>query len=246
MILLSNCVYSQVLISNSSATDTSVNINEKIILYINNVNDDNNIKGFGLPTVNLITDLPYIGASRPSSKIENLRGMLMFVRTNGEAMVFDGQDWSKAFNVESDNISRFKINTVSTTNGQASLIIDPTIDKVNFLADPLKLKTNVTQGNRLYIRQSGVYRLNIDLTFTTSSTATSDRLGVKISVNGGSRFDLLENSVIYNGSTHKVSLDASIYVRQGDYITLSTVPDTAGLQTFTITNTSALTVEKIM
>lgn len=254
----------QVVITNGTTEDA--NINDQIILYINNINEASNVKGFGLPAVDTPENLPYTSPV-PSTKIEALKGMLMFVKSTGEAMVFEGQYWSKAFNVEGDNISRFRINTASTTNGQASLTIDPTIDKAYYFADPLKLKTNVSQSERIYIRQSGVYRISIDLVFTTlDPSSISNRLGIKLLVNGGNRFDLLENYANYSGNTYMVSLDTSVYVRQGDYLSFTTVPDTSGTTDFTIiksvtetrkdpiTNeninveiaSSAITVEKIM
>jgi len=234
----------QVAISNNITS--SVNAADQVMLYINNSNEASGVKGFGLPAVDSPANLPYTSPV-PATKIQPLIGMLMFVKSTGEAMVFDGQYWSKAFNVEADNISRFKIDQVSTSNGQAPLSINSTIDKANYFADPLKLKTNVSQSDRLYIRQSGVYRISLDLVFTTSSpSSVSNRLGVKISVNGNGRFDLLENYANSAANTYMVSLDASVYVRQGDYISLSTVPDTSGTANFTITNASAVTVEKIL
>lgn len=239
----------QVSISNSA--NSGITSGDQVMVYINNVNESVVSKGFGLPTVATLANLPYTGAARPSSKIDELRGMLMFVINTGEAMAFDGQDWFKAFNVEADNISRFKINSASATNGITQLPIDNSIDKTNYYADPLRLKTNVPNVgvdlNRIYIRQTGVYRLSTDLVFTTSSaSSTSNRLGVRVYVNGASRFDLLENYVNNNGTTYMVSLDTAVYVRQGDYITFETVPDISGTTTFTITNESALTVEKIL
>lgn len=245
VILIFDITSGQVLIT-SGINDNS-NTNDQIILYINNGNESTGAKGFGLPSLNTVAELPYTGTERPTSKIDILKGMLMYVKNPGEAMVFDGQDWSKAFNVEGDNISRFRINSVSTTNGQVPLTIDATIDKANYFADPLKLKTNVLEADKLYIRQSGVYRISLDLVFTTSSPSIiSNRLGIKLSVNGGSRFDLLENYANNTDNIYMISLDTSVYVRQGDYLTFSTVPDTSGTTTFTITNTSAITVEKIM
>jgi len=244
-LLLFPFVNAQVVITSGTTEDS--NNNDQIILYINNGNETTATKGFGLPAVNTVTDLPYTGSARPTSKIEVLRGMLMYVKNPGEAMVFDGQDWSKAFNVEGDNISRFRINQATTTNGQALLTIDPTIDKANYYADPLKLKKNVTESDRLYIRQSGVYRVSLDLVFTTDSPSSiSNRIGIKLYVNDGGRFDLLENYAHFSGNTYMVSLDTSVYVRQGDYLSFSTVPDTSGTTAFTITNASAITVEKII
>lgn len=251
-ILLASCFgVSNAQVSISNATATGITSGDQIMVYINNANESSETKGFGLPTVATLTDLPYTGSNRPASKVEILRGMLMFVNSTSEAMVFDGQDWSKAFNVVADNISRFRINAATATNGQVELPIDNLIDKANYYADPLRLKTNVpnagTELNRIYIRQTGVYRLSTDLVFTTNSpSSTSNRLGIKVSVNGTNRFDLLENYVNNNATTYMVSLDTSVYVRQGDYITFQTVPDTAGTSSFTITNASALTVEKIL
>lgn len=240
----------QVGIGNGDAS-IAVNTADQIILYINNQNEDFGVKGFGLPAVDDLIILPYTGAARPASKINELRGMLMYVKSTNEAMVIDGQDWYKAFNVEGDNISRFRINAVSASDGVVNLQIDNTIDKDNYYMDPLKLKTNVsTSGEevyKLYVRQSAVYRISIELVFTTTSMSSlSSRLGITINLNGGKRFDLLENCVQNNGTTYMVSLDTSVYVRQGDYLTFATVPDIGGVESFTITNASSITVEKIL
>lgn len=249
--LLAINIYSaQVNFTNIPSPDSNASGNDKVMMYITNTSEATGVKGFGLPAVNAATDLPYTGASAPATKIEELRGMLLFVKSTGQVMVFDGLVWSKAFEIESDNISRFRLNTVSTTNGTAFLPINNTIDKPNFLADPLKLKTNVpTTGadlNRLYIRQTGLYRVNVNLNFTGPAGSFSNRLGASLYLNDVKRFQLLEDTVNFDGTNRKISLDISVYAVQGQYITLESITEVSGTTNYTVTNDSYVTVEKVL
>ncbi|BAP33126.1 Yfc fimbriae subunit yfcq [Chryseobacterium sp. StRB126] len=249
--LLAINIYSaQVNFTNIPNPDSNASGNDKVMMYITNTSEATGVKGFGLPTVNADTDLPYTGASAPATRIEELRGMLLFVKSTGQVMVFDGLVWSKAFEIESDNISRFRLNSVSTTGGTALLPINNTIDKANYLADPLKLKTNVpTTGaniNRLYIRQTGLYRVNLSLTFTGPAGAFSNRLGASLYLNDAKRFQLLEDTVNFDGTNRKISLDISVYAVQGQYITLESISEISGATDYTITNDSYVTVEKVL
>ncbi|MBP2617939.1 hypothetical protein [Chryseobacterium jejuense] len=249
--LLAINIYSaQVNFTNIPNPDSNASGNDRVMMYITNTSEATGVKGFGLPTVNAGTDLPYTGASAPATRMEELRGMLLFVKSTGQVMVFDGLVWSKAFEIESDNISRFRLNTVSTTNGTAFLPINNTIDKPNFLADPLKLKTNVpTTGadlNRLYIRQTGLYRVNVNLTFTGPTGSFSNRLGASLYLNDVKRFQLLEDTVNFDGTNRKISLDISVYAVQGQYITLESITEVSGTTNYTVTNDSYVTVEKVL
>lgn len=249
VLLNGSLLNAQVTFTNS--TTTNIVPADQIMVYIDNASETTNVKGFGLPSVATLIDLPYTGSSAPSTKIEELRGMLMFVRSTGEAMVFDGLVWTKAFEVEADNISRFRINSVSTTTGTVLLPINNTIDKTNYLADPLKLKTNVLTTspniNRLYIRQTGLYRVNVSLNLTNGSGgAFSSRLGATMFVNDSKRFQLLETIADYDANNNKVNLDFTVYARQGDYLTLETLSEIGGSASFTVSNNSFVTVEKIL
>jgi hypothetical protein len=247
LVLLANIYYSQVSFTNSPTPDT--NANDQIMVYITNTNEAGNIKGFGIPAVNTAADLPYTGANAPTVRIESLRGMLLFVESTGEAMVFDGLVWSKAFEVESDNISRFRINAVGTTTGSVFLPINSLIDKPNYLADPLRLKTNTSATgadlNRLYIRQTGLYRINLSLNFTGAAGTFSSRLGSSLYVNDVKRFQLLETAVNYDTTNHKINLDFSVYAVQGQYITLDVISEVGGTTSYNVTNNSFITVEKV-
>lgn len=240
----------QVNFTHISNPDSNASGNDKVMMYITNTSEATGVKGFGLPAVNTATDLPYTGASAPATRIEELRGMLLFVKDVGQVMVFDGLVWSKAFEIESDNISRFRLNTVTTTTGTAFLPINNTIDKPNFLADPLKLKTNVpTTGanlNRLYIRQTGLYRVNVNLTFTGPAGSFSNRLGASLYLNDVKRFQLLEDTVNFDGTNRKISLDISVYAVQGQYITLESITEVSSVTNYTVTNDSYVTVEKVL
>lgn len=249
--LLAINIYSaQVNFTNISNPDSNASGNDKVMMYITNISEATGVKGFGLPAVNAATDLPYTGASAPATRIEELRGMLLFVKSTGEVMVFDGLVWSKAFEIESDNISRFQLNSVSTTTGSVFLPINSTIDKSNFLADPLKLKTNVpTTGanlNRLYIRQTGLYRVNLNLNFTGPAGSFSNRLGASLYLNDVKRFQLLEDTVNFDGTNRKISLDISVYAVQGQYITLDAISEVGGTTAYTVTTDSYVTVEKVL
>ncbi|MCS4301755.1 MULTISPECIES: hypothetical protein [unclassified Chryseobacterium] len=249
--LLAINIYSaQVNFTNISNPDSNANGNDRVMMYVTNTSEATGVKGLGLPAVNAATDLPYTGASAPATRIEELRGMLLFVKATGQVMVFDGLVWSKAFEIESDNISRFRLNSVSTTNGTALLPINNTIDKPNFLADPLKLKTNVpTTGanlNRLYIRQTGLYRVNLNLNFTGPAGSFSNRLGASLYLNDVKRFQLLEDTVNFDGTNRKISLDISVYAVQGQYITLESITEVSGTTNYTVTNDSYVTVEKVL
>ncbi|REC63006.1 hypothetical protein DRF65_07175 [Chryseobacterium pennae] len=249
--LLAINIYSaQVNFTNISNPDSNANGNDRVMMYVTNTSEATGVKGLGLPAVNAETDLPYTGASAPATRIEELRGMLLFVKATGQVMVFDGLVWSKAFEIESDNISRFRLNSVSTTNGTALLPINNTIDKPNFLADPLKLKTNVpTTGanlNRLYIRQTGLYRVNLNLNFTGPAGSFSNRLGASLYLNDVKRFQLLEDTVNFDGTNRKISLDISVYAVQGQYITLESITEVSGATNYTVTNDSYVTVEKVL
>ncbi|MDN3691567.1 hypothetical protein QWZ06_04525 [Chryseobacterium tructae] len=249
--LLAINIYSaQVNFTNISNPDSNASGNDKVMMYITNTSEATGVKGFGLPAVNTAIDLPYTGASAPATRIEELRGMLLFVKSTGEVMVFDGLVWSKAFEIESDNISRFQLNSVSTTTGSVFLPINSTIDKSNFLADPLKLKTNVpTTGanlNRLYIRQTGLYRINLNLNFTGPAGSFSNRLGASLYLNDVKRFQLLEDTVNFDGTNRKISLDISVYAVQGQYITLDAISEVGGTTAYTVTTDSYVTVEKVL
>ncbi|WP_347216696.1 hypothetical protein [Chryseobacterium sp.] len=249
--LLAINIYSaQVNFTNIPNPDSNASGNDKVMMYITNTSEATGVKGFGLPAVNAETDLPYTGASAPATRIEELRGMLLFVKSTGQVMVFDGLVWSKAFEIESDNISRFQLNSVSTTSGSVLLPINNTINKANFLADPLKLKTNVpTTGaniNRLYIRQTGLYRVNVNLTFTGPAGSFSNRLGAGLYLNDVKRFQLLEDTVNFDGTNRKISLDISVYAVQGQYITLDAISEVGGTTSYTVTNDSYVTVEKVL
>ncbi|OCA79280.1 hypothetical protein BBH99_06525 [Chryseobacterium contaminans] len=249
-LLAANIYSAQVNFTSIPNPDSNASGNDRVMMYITNTSEATGVKGFGLPAVNTITDLPYTGASAPATRIEELRGMLLFVKSTGEVMVFDGLVWSKAFEIESDNISRFRLNPVSTTNGTAFLPINNTVDKPNFLADPLKLKTNVpTTGadlNRLYIRQTGLYRVNVSLTFTGPAGSFSNRLGASLYLNDVKRFQLLEDTVNFDGTNRKISLDISVYAVQGQYITLESITEVSGTTNYTVTNDSYVTVEKVL
>ncbi|MCW3159934.1 hypothetical protein [Chryseobacterium oryctis] len=240
----------QVNFTNIPNPDVNANANDKVMMYITNTNEASGVKGFGLPAVETVTDLPYTGANAPTTRIEELRGMLLFVKSTGLAMVFDGLVWSKAFEVESDNISRFQLNQVATTSGSVFLPINPLIDKPNFLADPLRLKTNVPVTgdglNRLYIRQTGLYRINLNLNLTGAAGAFSSRLGASLYVNDAKRVQLLETTVNHDGTNRKISLDFSVYVVQGQYITLEAISEIGGTTSYTVTNGSYVTVEKVL
>ncbi|PWN70288.1 hypothetical protein C1631_009910 [Chryseobacterium phosphatilyticum] len=249
--LLAINIYSaQVNFTNIPNPDSNANGNDQVMMYITNTNEATGVKGFGLSSVNTETDLPYTGVNAPATRIEELRGMLLFVKSTGQVMVFDGLVWSKAFEIESDNISRFRLNTVSTTGGTAFLPISNVIDKVNFLADPLKLKTNVStagvNANRLYIRQTGLYRVNLSLNFTGPAGSFSNRLGASLYVNDSKRFQLLEDTVNFDGTNRKINLDISVYAVQGQYITLESISEVSGTTDYTITNDSYVTVEKVL
>lgn len=230
--------------------DSNANGNDQVMMYVTNTSEASGIKGLGLPAVETETDLPYTGVNTPSTRIEALRGMLLFVKSTGQAMVFDGLVWSKAFEVESDNISRFQLNSASTTSGSVLLPINSLIDKPNFLADPLKLKTNVpTTGanlNRLYVRQTGLYRINLNLNFTGPAGSFSNRLGASLYVNDTQRFQLLENTVNFDGTNRKINLDFSVYAVQGQYITLEAISEIGGTTSYTVTNNSYVTIEKVL
>ncbi len=249
-IFLLNICSAQINFTTLTNPDSNANGSDQVMLYITNASEATGVKGFGLPAVDTETDLPFTGSNAPSARIENLRGMLLFVKSTGQTMVFDGLAWSKAFEVESDNISRFQINSVSTTSGSTLLPINSLIDKPNFLADPLKLKTNVgTTGaniNRLYIRQTGLYRINLNLTFTGPAGTFSNRLGAGLYVNDALRCQLLENTVNFDGTNRKINLDFSVYMVQGQYITLETVSEIGGTVSYTVTNNSYVTVEKVL
>lgn len=249
-LLAINMYSAQVNFTNISNPDSNASGSDKVMMYITNTSEATGVKGFGLPAVNTTTDLPYTGASAPATRIEELRGMLLFVKDVGQVMVFDGLVWSKAFEIESDNISRFQLNSVSTTTGSVFLPINSTINKANFLADPLKLKTNVpTTGvnlNRLYIRQTGLYRVNVNLTFTGPAGSFSNRLGASLYLNDVKRFQLLEDTVNFDGTNRKISLDISVYAVQGQYITLDAISEVGGTTSYTVTNDSYVTVEKVL
>lgn len=240
----------QVNFTNIPNPDSNASGNDKVMMYVTNTSEATGVKGFGLPAVETPTDLPYTGVNAPSVSIDVLKGMLIFVKSTGEAMVFDGLVWSKAFEVESDNISRFQINSVSTTSGSVLLPINSLIDKPNFLADPLKLKTNVAVSganlNRLYVRQTGLYRINLNINFTGPVGSFSSRLGAGLYVNDAQRFQLLENTVNFDGTNRKINLDFSVYVVQGQYITLEAVSEVGGTTSYTVTNNSYVTVEKVL
>ncbi|WP_313089889.1 hypothetical protein [Chryseobacterium flavum] len=245
-----NLYSAQINFTNIPNPDSNANGNDQVMMYITNTSESTGVKGFGLPAVETPADLPYTGVNVPSSRIEALRGMLLFVKSTGQAMVFDGLVWSKAFEVESDNISRFQINPVSTTSGAVMLPINSLINKPAFLADPLKLKTNVpvsgTDLNKLYIRQSGLYRINVSLNFTGSAGVFSNRLGASLYVNDTKRFQLLENTVNFDGTIRKISLDFSVYAIQGQYITLEAISEVGGTTAYNIVPDSFVTVEKIL
>ncbi|SHG73373.1 hypothetical protein SAMN05421866_1359 [Chryseobacterium oranimense] len=245
-----NIYSAQVNFTNIPNPDSNATSNDQVMMYITNTNEATGVKGFGLPAVETDTDLPYTGINAPATRIDVLRGMLIFVKSTGQAMVFDGLVWSKAFEVESDNVSRFTINPVNTTSGAVMLPINSLIDKPNFLADPLKLKTNVpTTGadlNRLYIRQSGLYRINVSLNFTGAAGTFSSRLGASLYVNDAKRFQLLENAVNFDGTVRKISLDFSVYAVQGQYITLEAISEVGGTTAYNVINNSYVTVEKVL
>lgn len=245
-----NSYNAQVNFTNIGSPDSNSSGNDKVMMYITNTSEATGVKGFGLPTVNTLTDLPYTGANAPATSITELKGMLLFVNSTGEVMVFDGLVWSKAFEVESDNISRFRINSVATTTGSVMLPINSLIDKVNFLADPLKLKTNVpTSGadlNKLYIRQTGLYRINLNITFTGPAGSFSNRLGAGLLINDQLRFQLLEDTVNFDGTNRKINLDFSVYAVQGQYITLEAISEVGGTTAYTVTNDSYVTIEKVL
>lgn len=249
-LLILNIYNAQVNFTSIPNPDSNANGNDQVMMYMTNTSEASGIKGFGLPAVDTDADLPYTGINAPASRIETLRGMLLFVKSTGEAMVFDGLVWSKAFEVESDNISRFQLNAVSTTSGAVLLPINSLIDKPNFLADPLKLKTNVpTSGanlNRLYIRQTGLYRINLNLNFTGPAGSFSNRLGASLYVNDEKRFQLLESTVNFDGTNRKINLDFSVYAVQGQYITLEAISEIGGTTSYTVTNTSYVTIEKVL
>ncbi|WP_131701445.1 hypothetical protein [Chryseobacterium sp. FH2] len=249
-LFLINIYSAQVNFTGIPNPDSNASGADQVMMYITNTSEATGVKGFGLPAVETDSDLPYTGASAPSTRIEALRGMLLFVKNTGQTMVFDGLVWSKAFEVESDNISRFQINSVATTSGSAVLPINSLIDKPNFLADPLRLKTNVaTTGanlNRLYIRQSGLYRINLNLNFTGPAGSFSNRLGASLYVNDVLRCQLLENTVNYDGTNRKINLDFSVYAVQGQYISLETISEIGGTTSYTVTNNSYVTVEKVL
>ncbi len=142
------------------------------------------------------------------------------------------------------------MNSVSTTDGTAFLPINNTVDKPNFLADPLKLKTNVpTTGadlNRLYVRQTGLYRVNVSLTFTGPAGTFSNRLGASLYLNDVKKFQLLEDTVNFDGTNRKISLDISVYAVQGQYITLESITEVSGTTNYTVTTDSYVTVEKVL
>jgi len=245
-----NIYNAQVNFTNIPNPDSNANGNDKVMVYITNTSESTGIKGFGLPAVNADTDLPYTGVNAPSTRIEALRGMLLFVKSTGQAMVFDGLVWSKAFEIESDNISRFQLNAVSTTSGSVLLPINSLIDKPNFLADPLRLKTNVpTTGadlNRLYVRQTGLYRINLNLNFTGPGGSFSNRLGASLYINDVQRFQLLESTVNYDGTNRKINLDFSVYAVQGQYISLEAISEIGGTTSYNVTSGSYVTVEKVL
>lgn len=249
-LLAINMYSAQVNFTNIPNPDSNASGNDRVMMYITNTSEATGVKGFGLPAVDTPTNLPYTGASAPATRIEELRGMLLFVKSTGQVMVFDGLVWSKAFEIESDNISRFRLNSVATTTGTALLPINNTIDKPNFLADPLKLKTNVpTTGaniNRLYIRQTGLYRVNVSLTFTGPAGSFSNRLGASLYLNDVKKFQLLEDTVNFDGTNRKISLDISVYAVQGQYITLESITEVSGTTNYTVTNDSYVTVEKVL
>ncbi|SFZ91959.1 hypothetical protein SAMN05216324_10351 [Chryseobacterium limigenitum] len=245
-----NSYSAQVNFTNIPNPDSNANGNDLVMMYMTNTSEASGIKGFGLPAVNADVDLPYTGVNAPSVRIEALRGMLLFVKSTGQAMVFDGLVWSKAFEVESDNISRFQINAVSTTSGSVLLPINSLIDKPNFLADPLRLKTNVSTAapniNRLYVRQTGLYRINLNLNFTGPAGSFSNRLGAGLYINDAQRFQLLENTVNYDGTNRKINLDFSVYAVQGQYITLEAISEIGGTTSYNVTSNSFVTVEKVL
>ncbi|MDP9960103.1 hypothetical protein [Chryseobacterium lathyri] len=250
LILMINIYSAQVNVTNIPNPDSNASGNDQVMLYITNTSEAAGVKGFGLPAVDTEALLPFTGASAPVTAIEELKGMLLFVKSTGQTMVFNGLVWSKAFEVESDNTSRFQLNSVSTTSGSVLLPINPTIDKVNFLADPLKLKTNVPATganlNRLYIRQTGLYRINLNITFTGPAGSFSSRLGAGLYVNDSQRFQLLENTVNFDGTNRKINLDFSVYAIQGQYITLEAVSEVGGTTSYTVTNNSYVTIEKVL
>ncbi|MCQ9640761.1 hypothetical protein MP478_15340 [Chryseobacterium sp. WG14] len=252
MFFLLHTYNSQVNFTNGTGAD--VNTADQIMVYINNASEASNIKGFGLPTVNTITDLPYTGsnAPSPSNKIEALRGLLLFVNSTGETMVFDGLVWNKAFNVIGlgSNVTRFQLNNaVSTTNGQVTLPFSSASG--TYLNDPLKAKTNVsttssTELPKLYIRQNGTYRINVSLTLnSTESGAFNKRLGIALFVNGVERTRLLETATDFNATTKLVNLDTVLYLKQGEYFTMDTISEVGGAQTFTVTPNTFVTIEKM-
>jgi hypothetical protein len=245
-----NICNAQVNFTNIPNPDSNASGNDQVMMYMTNTSEATGIKGFGLPAVNTDADLPYTGINAPSTRIEALRGLLLFVKSTGQAMVFDGLVWSKAFEVESDNISRFRLNAVSTTSGSALLPINSLIDKPNFLADPLKLKTNVaTSGaslNRLYVRQTGLYRINLNLNFTGPAGSFSNRLGASLLINDVQRFQSLENTVNYDGTNRKINLDFSVYAIQGQYITLEAISEIGGTTSYSVTTNSYVTIEKVL
>ncbi|TZF99860.1 hypothetical protein FW781_07995 (plasmid) [Chryseobacterium panacisoli] len=250
LMLMGSLYSAQVNFTNIPNPDSNASGNDQVMMYITNTNEASGVKGFGLPAVDTEALLPYTGGSAPVTAIEELKGMLLFVKSTGQVMVFNGLVWSKAFEVESDNISRFQLNTVSTTTGSVLLPINSLIDKPNFLADPLKLKTNVaTSGanlNRLYIRQTGLYRINLNITFTGPAGSFSSRLGAGLYVNDAQRFQLLENTVNFDGTNRKINLDFSVYAIQGQYITLEAVSEVGGTTSYTVTNNSYVTIEKVL
>jgi hypothetical protein len=100
--------------------------------------------------------------------------------------------------------------------------------------------------NRLYIRQTGLYRINLNLTFTGPAGTFSNRLGAGLYVNDALRCQLLENTVNFDGTNRKINLDFSVYMVQGQYITLETVSEIGGTVSYTVTNNSYVTVEKVL
>lgn len=240
----------QVNFTNIPNPDSNANGNDQVMMYITNTSEATGVKGFGLPAVETPADLPYTGENAPAARIEILRGMLLFVKSTGQAMVFDGLAWSKAFEIEADNISRFVINPVTASSGSVMLPISSLIDKPNFLADPLKLKTNTAATgadlNRLYIRQSGLYRVHVSLNFTGAADVFNSRLGASLYINDAKKLQLLENAVNFDGTVRKVSLDFSVYIIQGQYITLDAISELGGTTAYNVINNSFVTVEKVL
>lgn len=212
-----NLVQAQVVIGDDAST-----AHPNSVLTLNNTSDDpQNAKGLILPSVDHYSKLPLYDPNEPDlfRNDSSYEGMLMYIKNENDpdhnyAVYYNGQKWVSAFsdgrnlrtqasiapNTPTENLPV----TVCVLVGCDEAKLKFSLNNNEFDVDELKILLPGSSENNFKIRSTGLYKVDISVSFNTSGVhVTPPQISIQTLKNG-----VIAGQVVANMNTLLVSGNA--------------------------------------